>query len=37
MEVHNGNRETNEQVTAMIHVGNVDGLDLGGSGGGDKR
>lgn len=37
MEVHNGSRETSEQVSAVIHVGNVDSLDLGGSGRGGKR
>lgn len=36
MEVHGGNRETNEQVTAVIHVGIIDGLDLGGKVGGDE-
>lgn len=36
-EVHNESTETSKQVTTVIHVGNVGGLNLRGIGGGDER
>lgn len=36
-EVHNESTETSQQVTTVIHMRNVGGLDLRGIGGGDER
>lgn len=36
-EVHDESTETSQQVTTVIHMRNVGGLDLRGIGGGDER